>query len=172
MDLSMLNTEYLYPLSQLKLYGPKAVSGFNYLDLFLGKQLGGLGAVQIPCVLLGGIYLIVRKHIRPHIPLAFLLGVFITASIYFFIDDTRYANPFFHLITGSVIFGAFFLATDSASSPVGHIPMVLFGFTGGIFLIIIRVYSIYPDGVPFAILLANLLTPIFDRIRPKPFQTR
>ena len=171
-DLSMLNTEYLYPLSQLKLYGPEAASGFNYLDLFLGKQLGGLGAVQVSGVLLGGIYLIVRKHIRPHIPLAFLAGVFITASIYFFIDDTRYANPFFHLLTGSVIFGAFFLATDSASSPVGHIPMILFGLIGGIFVIIIRVYSVYPDGVPFAILLANLLTPILDKIRPKPFKTK
>ena len=172
MDLSMPNTEYLYPLSQLKLYGPEATCGFNYLDLFFGKQLGGLGAIQVSGVLLGGIYLIVRKHIRPHIPIAFLAGVFITASIYFFIDDTKYASPFFHLITGSVVFGAFFLATDSASSPVGHLPMIIFGFTGGIFLIIIRVYSVYPDGVPFAILLANLLTPIFDHIRPKPFQTR
>ncbi|MDY6791436.1 MAG: RnfABCDGE type electron transport complex subunit D [Thermodesulfobacteriota bacterium] len=172
MDLSMLDTEYLYPLSRLKLYGPEAASGFNYLDLFLGKQVGGLGAVQLPAVLLGGLYLILRKHIRPHIPLAFLAGVCITASLYFFIDHTRYADPFFHLITGSVIFGAFFLATDSASSPVGHLPMVLYGFTGGILVIIIRVYSVYPDGVPFAILLANLLTPIFDRIRPKPFQKK
>jgi len=171
-DLSTLNTELIYPLSQLKIYGPAAVAQFNFLDLFLGKQLGGLGAVQILGVVVGGMYLIVRRYMRTHIPLAFLTGVFLTASIYFLIDDTKYANPFFHLMTGSVIFGAFFLATDFASSPVGHIPMILFGLIGGILVIIIRVYSVYPDGVPFAILLANLLTPILDKIRPKPFQTK
>jgi electron transport complex protein RnfD len=168
-DLSMLDSELVYPLGQLKYLGPEVVFHFNYIDLLLGKQLGGLGSAQIIGIVLGGLYLIMRKHIRPHIPLAFLAGISITAWITFLIDPTQNAGPIFHLLAGSAVYGAFFLATDYASSPVGRIPMILFGLIAGILVIIIRAYSVHPDGVPFAILLANLLTPLLDRIRPKPF---
>jgi electron transport complex protein RnfD len=168
-DLSMLDSELIYPLGQLKFLGPEIVSRFSHIDLLLGKQLGGLGSAQIIGLVLGGLYLIIRKHIRPHIPLTFLGGVFITAWIFFLIDPARYADPNFHLLAGSAVFGAFFLATDLASSPVGHIPMMLFGLIAGVLVIIIRVYSVHPDGVPFAILLANLLAPLLDRIHPQPF---
>ena len=169
LDLSMLDSEWVYPLGQLKYLGPEVVAHFNHINLLLGKQLGGLGSAQIIGIVLGGLYLIMRKHIRPHIPLAFLAGMYITAWIHFLIDPTQYAGPIFHLLTGSAVYGAFFLATDYASSPVGHIPMILFGLIAGALVIIIRAYSVHPDGVPFAILLANLLTPLLDRIRPKPF---
>ncbi|ACS78986.1 RnfABCDGE type electron transport complex subunit D [Maridesulfovibrio salexigens] len=157
------------PLDQLKFFGLDTLEQFNYTDLFLGKQLGGLGASQILAVLAGGIFLIATGWVRVFIPAAFLVGVTVTASIFWMIDPEVYANPLFHLLTGSVMFGAFFLAPDVASSPVGMIPQILFGLIAGTMVIIIRVYGIYPDGVPFAIMVANLLTPLLDRVRPKPF---
>ena len=79
--------------------------------------------------------------------------MFLTAALYNVIDAERFATPFFHLCTGSTFLGGFFLATEWASSPGRQIPMMLYGLIGGAMVIIIRVYGIYPDGVPFAILL-------------------
>lgn len=171
MDIDMNLAHFMInaPLDQLKYFGLNTLGQFNYTDLFLGKQLGGLGASQIIAVLAGGIFLIATKWVRIFIPAAFLVGVAVTASIFWIIDPEVYANPLFHLLTGSVMFGAFFLAPDVASCPVGVIPQVLFGLIAGTMVIIIRVYGIYPDGVPFAIMVANLLTPLLDRVRPKPF---
>lgn len=160
------------PLDQLKHFGHDTLWQFNYTDLFLGKQLGGLGASQIVAVLAGGIFLVATGWVRVFIPAAFLVGVTATASVFWMINPEVYANPLFHLLTGSVMFGAFFLAPDVASSPVGMIPQLLFGLIAGVMVIIIRVYGVYPDGVPFAIMIANLLTPLLDRVRPKPFGVR
>ncbi|WP_319780704.1 RnfABCDGE type electron transport complex subunit D [Maridesulfovibrio sp.] len=157
------------PLDQLKHFGLDTLVQFSYTDLFLGRQLGGLGASQIIAVLAGGVFLVATKWVRVFIPVSFLVGVAATATIFWVIDPEVYANPLFHLLTGSVMFGAFFLAPDVSSSPVGIIPQVLFGLIAGAMVIIIRVYGIYPDGVPFAIMVANLLTPLLDRVRPKPF---
>ncbi|MDY7000983.1 MAG: RnfABCDGE type electron transport complex subunit D [Thermodesulfobacteriota bacterium] len=171
-DASMLNTEMVNPLSQLKYFGLAAASQFSYSDLFFGNQLGALGSVQIVGLLIGGAYLLARRQIRYQIPAAFIAGLLVTALIYYWIDSAVYAPPLFHLLTGSVILGAFFLATDSATSPVGNTAMIIFGLLAGSLVIIVRVYGAYPDGVPFAILLANLLMPLLDRIRPKPFGAR
>ena len=160
------------PLDQLKYFGLESLEQFNYTDLFLGNQLGGLGASQIIAVLAGGIFLVATGWVRVFIPAAFLVGVTVTASIFWMIDPEVYANPLFHLLTGSVMFAAFFLAPDVASSPVGMIPQILFGLIAGVMVIIIRVYGVYPDGVPFALMVASLLTPLLDRVRPKPFGVR
>ncbi|MDD4953056.1 MAG: RnfABCDGE type electron transport complex subunit D, partial [Desulfovibrionaceae bacterium] len=167
-DLSMLSSSLTSPLAQLKHLGPQAVAGINPQDLLMGQQLGGLGAVQVAALLAGGAYLLIRGRLRPHIPMAFLAGTFLTALIYFHIDPAACAAPLFHLLSGGVVLGAFFLATDCSSSPVGHVPMILFGLLAGCLVVVIRVYGVYPDGVPFAILLAELLTPLVDRIRPRP----
>lgn len=171
-DASMLNVEMVYPLAQLKNFGLQAVTLTDTRELILGHQLGGLGAVQIAGVMLGGVYLLMKKHISSIIPVGLIAGVAITAGIFHSIDPNTYATPAFHLLTGSVMFGAFFLATDGPSSPNRQIPMLLFGLFTGVMIVIIRVYGVYPDGVPFAILLANLFTPAFERIRPKPFGKR
>lgn len=168
-DLNLAHFAINAPLDQLKFFGLETLEQFDNMDLFLGKQLGGLGASQILGIMAGGIFLLVTKWVRIFIPAAFLVGVTVTASVFWMIDPEVYANPIFHLLTGSVMFGAFFLAPDVASSPVGIIPQVLFGLIAGTMVIIIRVYGIYPDGVPFAIMVANLLTPLLDRVRPKPF---
>ncbi len=168
-DITMLGSELTYPLSQLKNFGPETLSEYSLKSLLLGFQLGGSGAAQSGPVLLGGLYLLSRKIIRPDIPFAFIAGVTFTAATFYAISPLDYCSPIYHLLCGSTLFGAFFLATDGSSSPVGHIPMIAFGFIAGVLVIIIRIYGIYPDGVPFAILLANLATPLLEKIRPKPF---
>lgn len=168
-DASMLGMDLTYPLAQLKNFGLHAVQITETRQLFLGKQLGGLGAVQIAGVVLGGMLLVMRKHVSSIIPVGVIAGVCAVAALFHHLDPNAYAGPTFHLLTGSTLFGAFFLATDGPSSPNRQIPMLLFGLLAGALIVIIRVYGAYPDGVPFAILLANLFTPVFERIRPKPF---
>lgn len=166
---TMLSYTIPAPLQQLKFFKLEAIQNIDYSSLFLGNQLGGLGEVHVAALLLGGIYLLIRRHISWEIPLGFIVGVFVTGWIYQSMDPATYAPPLFHLLAGGTIFGAFFLATDPSSSPIGLTPSLLFGLIAGAMVIVIRVYGIYPDGVPFAILLANLFTPLLDRIRPKPF---
>ena len=164
-----LATQYVDPLVKLKYFGAEAVASLSVIDLALGKQIGGLGAAQALGVFIGGSYLAARGIIRWEIAASFLVGVVVLGAVFNMLDPARYASPLFHLLTGSTLLGAFFLATEPASSPDRQIPMMLYGLLGGAMVIIIRVYGIYPDGVPFAILLINLLTPLLDSIRPKPF---
>lgn len=171
-DATMLNVDLTYPLAQLKNFGLDAVMITDSRALFLGKQLGGLGATQIAGVVVGALFLVIRKHISTIIPVGVIGGVLITAGLFNMAAPMVYATPTLHLLTGSTLFGAFFLATDGPSSPNRQIPMLLFGIITGVMIVIIRVYGIYPDGVPFAILLANLLTPVLERIRPRPFGKR
>ncbi|WP_319543235.1 RnfABCDGE type electron transport complex subunit D [uncultured Pseudodesulfovibrio sp.] len=171
MDIDLNLSHFLInaPLDQLKYFGVQSLSQFNYMELFLGKQLGGLGSSQVVALLAGGLYLLGTGWLRAFIPVAFFIGVGAASSVFWLIDPTFYADPMFHLLAGSTVFGAFFLAPDVASSPVGMLPQVLFGFIAGGMVVIIRVYGVYPDGVPFAIMLANLLSPLLDNVRPKPF---
>ena len=82
-------------------------------------------------------------------------------------DPARYASPIFHLLAGYTLIGAFFLATESSSSPVNVIPMIVYGVMGGIMTVLIRNIGVWVDGVIFAILLINLINPLVDKIRPK-----
>lgn len=166
---SMLTVELNYPLLQLKMFGAAAAQQYSYQDLFMGKQLGGLGAIQIAGVLIGGLWLALRRDIQWQIPFGFIMGILVAGFIFHNIYPETQPSPLFHLLTGSAMFGAFFLATDMSSSPKRSLPMLLFGLFAGVMTILIRVYGIYPDGVPFAILLADLCTPLFERIRPKAF---
>ncbi|EGB13901.1 electron transport complex, RnfABCDGE type, D subunit [Pseudodesulfovibrio mercurii] len=166
---TMLSSQLAAPLQQLKYFGVESIASIHYQDLFLGNQLGGLGAVHVGALLVGAAYLLLRGHISWEIPAGFLGGLLLTAWIYRFMDPAAYAPPLFHLLAGGAVFGAFFLATDPSSSPIGRLPDVIFGLMAGAMVIVIRVYGTYPDGVPFAILLANLFTPLLDRIRPRPF---
>ncbi len=170
-NVSMLATPLENPLTQLKYLGLSEVS-VSHMDMLLGSQLSGLGMAQVLPLLVGGVYLLIRGHIRPHIPLAFLGGVCVTALIYYAIDSSVYASPVFHLLAGGTVFGAFFLATDYSASPVNSMAMIVYGLLGGAMVIIIRVYGIYPDGVVFAVLLSQLFTSLLDMIRPKPFGAR
>ena len=134
------------------------------LEMFLGLINGSMGEISAAALLLGGIYLIVRKVISPAIPVAFL-GTVAVLSLVFGLD------PIFQLCAGGVMLGAIFMATDYVTSPITTPGRIIFGIGCGIFTMLIRVYASYPEGVSFAILLMNILTPHIDRLtRRKVFK--
>jgi electron transport complex protein RnfD len=175
-DLMLINydTGFIlqYPLAVLKAKGPEALSRFDTLALLLGKQTGGIGASAVIFLLLGGLYLVIRGAIRWEIPLFFFLGVIVVSGFFWMADKAAYANPLFHLLTGNVMIGAFFLATENGSSPVNRWGLVVFGLGCGTFAVILRAWSIYPDGVVFSILLMSLFVPMLDKLKAKQIVAR
>jgi electron transport complex protein RnfD len=166
---ALLSASYVDPLVRLKYFGAADASSLSFVDLLLGAQIGALGASQIGALLLGGLFILARRARQWEIPASFLAGVIVLAGIFWAVDPQHQAGPVFHLLTGSTVLCAFFLATDPSCSPRRFWPMLLYGFMGGCLVVVIRVYGIYIDGAPFAVLIINLLTPQLAGIRPKPF---
>jgi electron transport complex protein RnfD len=158
-----------------------AISGATLLDdiktkLSLGKFVNEIYTTSDSQIwinigfLLGGIYLLIRKIIYFHIPLAFLLGLSLTSLILSLIDSDLYMPFYFHLTTGATMLGAFFIATDPVSSSTTPIGRLIYGFCIGVLVIIIRVFGGYPDGIAFAVLLMNITVPLIDYYtKPKIF---
>lgn len=155
------------PLVKLKAFGVDTIKDYSYVGLFFGRQAGGIGSGFGLGLIAGGAYLILRGFIRWEISLSFLAGIFVTASIFYMVDSTRFADPIFHLLTGYTLIGAFFLAPEDAASPVNFIPMLIYGAAGGIITVLIRNVGVYADGVLYAILVINLIQPLVDKIRPQ-----
>ena len=160
------------PLTALKSAGADYTSKFSLFELGLGNQVGGIGSVAILFIILGGIYLLVRKVIRWEIPLFFALGVVGMAEIFRAIDPHVFACPWFHLLTGNVMIGMFFLSTDYSSSPYSNPGKIIFGLGCGILTVLFRAMSVHEDGVIYAILIMNLFTPMLDKLvrQPKELQ--
>jgi len=143
-----------------------AHSGFlNYLS---GNMAGSLGEVSALALILGGLYLVWKKVISWHIPVSFIGTVLVIGGIFWAVSPDKFPNPLFHLLTGGLLLGAFFMATDMVTSPVTDKGMLIFGCGCGLLTILIRLFGGYPEGVSFAILLMNAATPLIDRFcRPK-----
>ncbi len=156
-----------YPLGTLKHFGVEAISDYSLSGLLMGQQSGGIGATFGLGLIIGGVYLILRGHIRWEIPLSFLAGIFVTALIFKATDPQAYGGPLFHILTGYTLIGAFFLATEDSSSPVNFIPMILYGAMAGVLTVLIRNIGFFIDGTVFAILMLNVANPLLDNIRPK-----
>jgi electron transport complex protein RnfD len=133
----------------------------------MGQHSGGIGSTFGLGLIIGGLYLILRGHIRWEISLSFIAGVFLTALVFNIADPNEYAKPMFHLLTGYTLIGAFFLATEDSSSPVNFIAMLLYGACAGVLTVLIRNIGFFVDGVVFAILMMNVANPLLDKIRPK-----
>jgi electron transport complex protein RnfD len=159
--------EMAYPLSALKNFGISVVPNYSLFGLFMGQQSGGIGATFGFGLVIGGIYLILRGYIRWEISLSFLAGVFLSALAFNLAAPLKYAGPIFHLVTGYTLIGAFFLATEDSSSPVNFLPMLIYGFCGGVLTVLIRSIGAFEDGVVFALLMMNVANPLLDKIRPK-----
>ncbi len=125
------------------------------LEMFLGFRNGSMGEISALALLIGGIYLIFRKVISPAIPVSFLGTVAILSAVMGF-------DPVFMLCAGGVMLGAIFMATDYVTSPVTTKGKIIFGIGCGALTMAIRAYGAYPEGVSFAILLMNILTPHID----------
>ena len=157
----------VYPLGAVKHFGTSALENFSIPGLLLGRQSGGIGSTFGLGLIAGGIYLILRGHIRWEIPLSFLAGVFVTALFFNISNPDQYAGPLFHLFTGYTLIGAFFLATEDSSSPVNFIAMLIYGAGAGFLTVLIRNIGFFVDGVVFAILMMNMANPLLDKIRPR-----
>lgn len=148
------------------------IAKVSLMDPFLGHVGGSLGEISALALLLGGLYLIAKRVITWHIPVSFLGTVLVVAALFNFVDPNRYASPQFHLVTGGLILGAFFMATDLVTSPVTHRGMLTFGVGCGLITMMIRFWGGYPEGVSFSILLMNAATPLIDRwVKPRTFGT-
>lgn len=142
----------------------------SYTDMFLGNMGGSLGEVSAIAIILGGLFMLFRKIITWHIPASFILTVFAFTGILFLMDNTKYVDPIFHLLTGGLMLGAIFMATDMVTSPMTKSGMLLFGFGCGLLTVLIRVWGSYPEGVSFAILIMNALVPLINKgFKPKKF---
>jgi len=156
-----------YPLATLKYFGVEAIDVYSIRGFLLGQQSGGIGATFGIGLIGGGLYLIARGFIRVEIVAAYLVGVFATATLFNIANPAAYAGPMFHIFTGYTLVAAFFLMPEDSSSPVNPIAMILYGLLGGVMTILIRNIGAYVDGAIFSVLLANLVNPLLDKIRPK-----
>lgn len=142
----------------------------SYKDFFFGFQGGSLGEISAIALLIGFGYMLYKKVITWHIPVSVIATVFLLTGVLWLADPSRYASPFFHILTGGVLLGAIFMATDYVTSPVTHRGMVIFGVGIGVLTVLIRLYGSYPEGISFAILVMNAFVPIINRyIRPVQF---
>lgn len=140
------------------------------IDYLFGQMGGSFGEVSAIAILIGAIYLICRKVITWHIPVSFILTAFIFAGIFWLVDPTQFANPCFHLVTGGLMLGACFMATDMVTSPTSPWGMIVFGVGCGLITMIIRLFGAYPEGVSFSILIMNALVPLIDKaFKPKTY---
>jgi Na+-translocating ferredoxin:NAD+ oxidoreductase subunit D len=140
------------------------------LSLFLGNCGGSLGEVSVLAILIGGLFLLYRKIITWHIPVSYLISVVVFTGIFWLINPNKFVDPVFHLFTGGLMLGAFFMATDMVTSPMSAKGMLVFGVGCGVLTSIIRLWGAYPEGVSFAILLMNAVTPLINTyLKPKKF---
>lgn len=141
-----------------------AVPGFSWL----GERAGSLGESASLLILAGGLYLLVTGVITWHAPLAVLTGLAVPAAIGHAIDPAHYLSPTVHLLSGAAMLGAFFIATDYVTSPNTPLGQIVFGLGIGLLTWVIRTWGGYPEGMAFAVLLMNALTPVIDRlIKPR-----
>jgi len=129
---------------------------------FLGNRPGSLGETAALLIAAGGVLMIALRIITWHIPLAMLAGIAIPAAILHAVDPARYLDVGAHVLSGGAILGAFFIATDYVTSPNAPRGQLIFGFGCGVLTYVIRTWAGYPEGVAFAVLLMNSMTPIID----------
>ena len=145
----------------------------SILDMFLGVTGGSLGEMSAIAILLGGIYLIVRKVITWHIPVTMLVTMAVMTGIFWLINPEQYASPLIHILSGGALLAAFFMATDLVTSPMTKKGMVIFAIGIAVITVVIRLFGAYPEGVSFAILIMNAFVPLINTyFKPRRFGSK
>ena len=155
------------PLGILKESGAGTLAemgDMQFLDMVLGNRGGAFGEVCAIALLIGGIYLIARKVIDITTPLTILLTVFVFTGIFYLVNPAQYIAPWYHLVYGGLLLGAFFMATDMVTTPMTTTGRILFGVGVGLITVVIRLWGAYPEGVSFAILIMNAFTPLINKL--------
>ncbi|MBQ0006354.1 MAG: RnfABCDGE type electron transport complex subunit D [Alistipes sp.] len=131
---------------------------------------GSAGEASALALILGFIYLLVRKVIKPTIPVAVIGTVFVVSGIFYLIDSSSFTGPVFNILTGGVLLGAIFMATDYVTSPMSCSGQIVYGIGIGLLTVLIRFFGAYPEGVSFAILIMNAVVPLLNKyMRPARF---
>ncbi|MCU0366024.1 MAG: RnfABCDGE type electron transport complex subunit D [Bacteroidales bacterium] len=142
----------------------------SHMQLFYGYMGGSMGEIAAAALILGGIFMIWRKIITWHIPVAVLASAALFTGILWLADPTKFADPLFHLLTGGMMLGAIFMATDYVTSPMTPKGMIIYGTGIGVITVLIRTWGAYPEGVSFAILIMNAFVPLLNMyIKPRRF---
>jgi len=140
------------------------------LDMLLGNTGGCLGEVCALAMLLGLVILLVKKVITWHIPVSIIVTVFVLCGILNLVNPVQYASPVVEVLSGGLMLGAVFMATDYVTSPMSKNGQIVYGIAIGALTVIIRTFGAYPEGMSFAILIMNAFTPMInEKFKPKRF---
>ena len=144
------------------------------LGMLLGNNIGGsLGELSALALLLGGCYMLWKKVITWHIPVSILGTVFVFAGIMYLVDPTVYPSPEYHLLSGGLMLGAIFMATDYVTSPMSQRGQLLYGVCIGVITMIIRLFGSYPEGMSFAIFIMNGFVSLINTyVKPQRFSSK
>ena len=140
-----------------------AESFIGYKNMLIGNMGGSLGEVAALALLIGFAYMLFRKIITWHIPVSIFVTVIVFSGILNLCNPSLYAGPVFHLLSGGLMLGAIFMATDYVTSPMSNKGMIIYGIGIGLLTVVIRVFGAYPEGMSFAILIMNAFTPLINR---------
>ena len=152
------------PLGLAKEGGVAAIEGLDYMDMLFCNIGGSVGELSAIAILIGFVYLLVRRVIRPYITLSILATVAVFSGIFWAINPEQFTDPVFNLLTGGLLLGSVFMATDYVTSPMSNLGGVIFGVGIGVITMLIRYFGAYPEGVSFAILIMNCFVPLINKV--------
>jgi len=145
----------------------------SMFDMFLGNMGGSFGEISAIAILLGLAFMMYKKVVSWHIPVSMVATVVLITGIMHMVDPDKYADPLFHVLTGGLLLGAVFMATDMVASPMTQKGQLVYGVGIGIITVVIRLWGAYPEGVSFAILLMNGWSPLISRfMKPRRYGTK
>ena len=151
------------PLGLVSEGGAGAVEGMDYMNMLFLNIGGSAGELSAVALLVGFVYLLARKVIRPYITLSIWATVAVFSGIFWLINPAEFTDPLFNLLTGGLLLGSIFMATDSVTSPMSNWGGVIFGVGIGLITMLIRYFGAYPEGVSFAILIMNSVVPLLNK---------
>ena len=137
--------------------------GTEWLSLLVGNTSGSLGETSAALLMLAGVYLGIRRVFDWRIPVSIILTVFLLSGVFYLINPERFPSPDFMLLSGGLLLGAVFMATDPVTSPYTSKGIWYFGFGIGFLVVLIRLFGGLPEGVMYAVLLMNSVTPLLNK---------
>lgn len=151
------------PLGMVKEGGISAIEGLDYANMLFLNIGGSAGELSAIAILAGFVYLLARKVIKPYITLSILGTVAVFSGIFWAVNPAEFTDPLFNLLTGGLLLGSVFMATDYVTSPMSNWGGVIFGVGIGVITMLIRYFGAYPEGVSFAILIMNSVVPLINK---------
>ncbi len=151
------------PLGIVSENGAAAAEGMDYMNMLFLNIGGSAGEISALALIAGFIYLLARRVIKPYITLSILATAAVFSGIFWAVNPDVYTGPVFNLLTGGLLLGAIFMATDYVTSPMSNLGGVIFGVGIGVITMLIRYFGAYPEGVSFAILIMNSVVPLINK---------